>query len=190
MTSSLVLVKHSAPTILASVPASEWHLSAIGIERCAGLADRLRGFATGSIATSVEPKAVETATLVGERLGLPVDLVEGLHEHDRRDTKLLGDEPFHQAMRSLFAGPLDLVFGHETAAAALGRFDAAIGHVLASRGALEDVVVVSHGTVISLFVAAHTGEDGFALWSRLGLPSFVVLRREDLSLERVEAELS
>lgn len=188
--SSLVLVKHSAPTILASVQAREWHLSATGVTRCEALAERLRAFAARSIVTSVEPKAVETATLVGERLGLPVELVEGLHEHDRRDTKLLGDEPFQEAMQSLFARPHDLIFGRETAAAALHRFDGAIGHQLAVRRADEDIVVVSHGTVISLFVEAHTKEDGFALWRRLGLPSLVVLRRPDLGLEKVEATLS
>jgi len=188
--SSLILVKHSAPNILTSVPAPSWHLSLTGIARCAALADRLHGFRTRSIASSVEPKAVETATLVGERLGLSVDLVEGLQEHDRRDTRLLGADQFEGAMRSLFAHPHDLVFGQETATAALRRFDAAIGDLLASRGSAEDVIVVSHGTVISLFVAVHTGTDGFALWSRLGLPSLVVLRRSDLSVERVEATLS
>ena len=187
---SVVLVKHSAPIVLASVPASKWHLSPTGIERCAGLADRLSAFATGSIATSAEPKAVETATIVGERLGLPVDVIEDLHEHDRRNTTLLGDGPFRQAVRTLFAHPNDRVFGEETAADALARFDAAIGRLLASRDPEEDVIVVSHGTVISLFVEAHTGEDGFGLWSRLGLPSLVILRRADLSLEGVEADAS
>lgn len=187
---SVVLVKHSAPTVIASVPAFEWHLSPNGIERCAGLADRLRAFSTRSIATSAEPKAVETAAIVGQALGLPVNVLEDLHEHDRRETKLLGDEAFRDAIRSLFARPHDRVFGRETAADALARFDAAVGRLLASPGQEEDVIVVTHGTVISLFVAAHTGEDGFGLWSRLGLPSLVVLRRADLSLERIEAELS
>jgi len=187
---SVVLVKHSAPTVIASVPAAEWHLSPGGIERCAGLADRLRAFSTRSITSSAEPKAVETATIVGERLGFPVEVIGDLHEHDRRDTKLLGDDAFRHAIRSLFARPHDRVFGRETAADALARFDAAVGRLLASRGPEEDVIVVTHGTVISLFVAAHTGEDGFGLWSRLGLPSLVVLRRADLSLERIEAELS
>lgn len=185
--SVLVLVKHSAPTILASVPAREWHLSPTGIARCAALADRLRSFESRSIVTSVEPKAVETAKLVGERLSRPVEIVEGLHEHDRRATKLLGDKAFQEAMCRLFAHPHDLVFGSETAAMALHRFADAVTHLLAGRGADEDVVVVTHGTVISLFVAAHTGEDGFGLWERLALPSLVVLRRSDLALQRVEA---
>jgi broad specificity phosphatase PhoE len=186
----LVLVKHSAPTVLATVPAPDWRLSLTGVARCAALAERLRPFDARAIATSVEPKAVETATLVGEPLGLPVELVEGLHEHDRRETKLLADAAFEQAIASLFARPQVLIFGRETAASALTRFDAAVRDVLAAAPPENDVIVVSHGTVISLFVAAHAGTDGLALWKQLGLPSFVVLDRATLALERVEATVA
>jgi hypothetical protein len=36
-------------------------------------------------------------------------------------------------------------------------------------------VVVSHGTVISLYVAQRTGLDGFEVWSGLELPDLVVV---------------
>lgn len=128
---------------------------------------------------------METATLVGQELGLPVELVDGLHEHERRDTALLGDAEFATAVKELFARPHDLVLGRETAAAALARFDAAVSAVLTAVPATDDVVIVSHGTVISLYVAAHSGVDGWDLWRRLGLPSLVVLDRDDLELDRV-----
>jgi broad specificity phosphatase PhoE len=184
--SSLVLVKHSAPTVSATVPAAEWRLSPAGAARCVELARRLRQFDTRAIASSVEPKAVETATLVGQELGRPVDLVPGLQEHDRSDTALLGDAEFGATVAALFARPHDLVFGRETAAAALARFDLAVTSLAAAVPEPDDVIVVSHGTVISLFVAAHAGIDGLALWKRLGLPSFVVLDRTSLALVRVE----
>jgi broad specificity phosphatase PhoE len=185
--SRLVLVKHSLPAVLATVPAPEWRLSAKGVARCTALAVRLSAFDARAIASSVEPKAVETATLVGQRLGLPVDLVDGLQEHDRTDTKLLGAAAFERAIASLFAQPHAVAFGRETAVSALARFDAAVGNVLAAAPASDDVIVVSHGTVIALFVAAHAGTDGFSLWKALGLPSFVVLDRADLHLARMEA---
>ncbi len=184
--SRLILVKHSVPNMLPTVPAPDWRLSAVGVARCATLAERLRPFDAPTIASSVEPKAVETANLIGEHLGLPVQLVEGLHEHDRRDTPLLAVAAFETAIAALFARPHVLVFGRETAAGALARFDSAVQDVLAAARPADDVVVVSHGTVISLFVAAHSGTDGLGLWKQLGLPSFAVLDRETLALERVE----
>jgi len=38
--------------------------------------------------------------------------------------------------------------------------------------------------------SAHAGTDGLALWKALGLPSFVVLDRADLRLERIEATIA
>lgn len=93
-------------------------------------------------------------------------------------------------MKELFARPHELVFGRETAAAALARFDAAVSAVLAAVPAADDVVIVSHGTVISLYVAAHSGVDGLDLWRRLGLPSVVVVDRDDLRLEQVVESLA
>jgi len=183
--SSLVLVKHSLPTIVPARPAPEWRLSPAGAARCVALAARRRGFDARAIASSVEPKAVETATLVGQELGIPVELVEGLHEHDRRDATLLGDAEYASAVKALFARPQELVFGRETGAAALSRFDAAVTGILTAVPAVDDVIVVAHGTVISLYVAAHAGLDGWELWRRLGLPSLVVLDRDDLGLDRV-----
>ena len=46
----------------------------------------------------------------------------------------------------------------------------------------RDVIVVCHGTVISLFVAEQESTDPLLLWAKLGLPSFVVLSRPDLRL--------
>jgi len=48
------------------------------------------------------------------------------------------------------------------------------------------MVIVSHGTVISLFVAWLTGVDGFLLWKELGLPSLVVLDEQNKTLLQVE----
>ena len=72
--------------------------------------------------------------------------------------------------------PDQLVFGEETAAQARQRFGDAVAGVLAEHTE-QNVVIVAHGTVIALYAAAAAGVDGYALWRRLGLPSWVVLER-------------
>jgi len=79
----LVLIKHSLPEIQPDLPARRWRLSEEGRRRCRPLADRLVAHVPERIFTSREPKAMETAALVGSRLGLPVEPRDGLHEHDR-----------------------------------------------------------------------------------------------------------
>jgi hypothetical protein len=63
------------------------------------------------------------------------------------------------------------------------RFASALNAILEDNKGT--VLVVSHGTVISLFVSRATGIDGFSLWRRLGLPSFVVLSLPGLRLKEV-----
>src|SRR5205085_11952286 len=81
---------------------------------------------------------------------------------------------FEAEVAALFARPGELVMGDETADQARERFTRALTGV-AEQHPGGDVIVVAHGTVITLFVAAVAGVAPFPLWKRLGLPSFVVL---------------
>lgn len=186
---TLILVKHSLPELVPDLPAARWRLAAEGRRRCAALADRLAGYDPVVIATSVEPKAGETATIVAARLGKPVVTVEGLHEHDRSNVAFLGDAAFRAAVVRCLSQPDDLVFGRETATEARQRFAAAVEGVVESYPD-GNVAIVAHGTVIALFVAAHAGTDPVRLWRRLGLPSFVVLSLPALRLLSVVEAIS
>ena len=170
----LILVKHSSVTIDTARTASEWRLSEAGRRRCDALAARLAAYAPQRVVASQEPKATETGRRVAERLGLPFATAPDLHEHDRGGVPFLGAAEFQAAVARFFAQPDTLVFGQETAEAALARFDAALRRVLAQHPD-ERLVVVAHGTVIALFVARCAGADAFDLWRRLDLPSFVAL---------------
>jgi broad specificity phosphatase PhoE len=182
----LILVRHSLPELDLGVPANEWHLSAEGRRRCLALAERLAAYAYAPdvVLSSVEPKAIETAELVVRHLGLPSETVVGLQEHERSEVGRLDRDQFHDAVARLFARPADLTFGSETAHEARLRFAAAVDGVL-RRYPDANVALVTHGTVLSLFVAHVAGVDGYRLWRQLGLPCFVVLSRPDLWLVEV-----
>lgn len=187
--SHIVLVRHSLPAIDPSLPPHHWPLSAEGRRRCGPLADRLKPFLPEIVVTSVEPKAVETGQLIGARLGVPSTTAPGLHEHDRSNLPWLDVESFHQLVRQFFDQPDDLVMGSETAVQASRRFGNAISGIL-SQAPSKNVVVVAHGTVISLFVASITALDPFRFWQDLDLPDAVVLERRDSSLRLVSRENS
>jgi 2,3-bisphosphoglycerate-dependent phosphoglycerate mutase len=170
----LILVKHSLPEIVKEIPAREWHLSNHGLLRAKRLADRLTAYQPGILISSVEPKARETAEIIGTLHELPVEVVEDLHEHDRSGTRYLSNDEFQSAVREFFLNPDGLVFGKETADEAHRRFSKAVESILESHGN-KTVVIVSHGTVISLFVSRLTGISDYLLWNQLGLPGFIVL---------------
>jgi broad specificity phosphatase PhoE len=163
----LLLVRHSAPELDPSVPSEEWRLSEEGRRRCEPLAERLARYEPRVLLASTEPKARETAELVAPALGLEVQLSDGLRETARRTVGWLAPEQLDRGIRELFERPRQVAFGEESAEAALARFEAAVA------GLSAPAVVVTHGTVLSLFAAPRIGRDAYELWSSLELPDVV-----------------
>ena len=172
----LILVKHSLPEIDPSVPAKEWVLSDEGRQRARILGKRLGRYNLDRIFGSAEPKAMETAEIASNYLNIPSEIVEGLHEHERGNVGFLEKERFEQSIRRFYKQPSELAFGEETAESAHDRFSKAV-RKLTDRCSRENVAIVTHGTVLSLFVSRNSELEPFALWKKLGLPSWVVLSR-------------
>jgi broad specificity phosphatase PhoE len=177
----LVLVKHSLSEVQENVSARDWLLSEEGRERAQRLAKVLKRYHPEVILSSTEPKARETASILAESLGLNFDIVAGLHEHDRSNSPYYSREEFQVLVQELFKNPDALIFGAETASQALKRFRDSVNLIL-QRYKDMSVLIVAHGTVLSLYTSGLTGCDGYILWSELGLPSFVVLDLESKAL--------
>ena len=74
--------------------------------------------------------------------------------------------------------PDEYIFGQESANDALMRYAAAIEGLKAVYPN-ESLGIVSHTTIISLFVAFTNDLDGYELWQRIRTPSVVVLSLDD-----------
>ncbi|SDJ79877.1 histidine phosphatase family protein [Sediminibacillus albus] len=180
---NLILIKHSKPTISSSIPSCEWTLSEEGINKARLLATPLRNFLFNTVYSSIEPKAIETAEIIGKELNKQVDIRQGIHEHERhKHRKIYPEDQWKTIIREFFDYPNDLVFGQETAASAQKRFDSSVGKLLKDRPANEDIVIVAHGTVISLFIDEYNQVDVMEIWNSLGLPAYAVLDAESFRL--------
>jgi broad specificity phosphatase PhoE len=176
----LVLVKHSMPVLDADVPSPRWVLSDDGRRRCSWVSGVLRAEGVQRLYSSLEPKALETAALVGMELTLPVAPRAGLQENDRTGLGFLPAGKMRRTLADFFARPADLVMGTETADAALARFEPAVRAVVAE--ADGTAAVVTHGTVLTLLVARHNAINSFDFWGRLTTPSCVVLDTDSFAL--------
>lgn len=180
-TDGLILVKHAMPVIVPDSPPRTWRLSDAGREASARLAKELAALQPAAVVTSVEPKAAETGHLIAGRLHIPASTAAGLHEHERDTEPFDTTERFHERMRAFFDVPDTVAYGSESADQAHARYETAIRSVLAAH--LSGVIViVSHGTVMTLLVARANGLDPFSFWRGLGLPSYVVVERDSFAL--------
>jgi broad specificity phosphatase PhoE len=170
----LVLAKHAPPEIAPEIPSARWVLSEEGRLRCDWLTDQLAAQGVSRLYSSLEPKTLETAALVAVRSGLVLEPRPNLHENDRTGLGFRNQDELHQCIREFFDQPDKLIIGKETATSALRRFTESINAIL-SEGHGRDVAIVTHGTVLSLFVAHHSAIGPFDLWMCLGFPSYVVL---------------
>ena len=173
----MILIRHGAPLVDVEQPADTWPLSEEGRAATVRLAERLKPFAPDLIVSSTEPKASQTAYLLAVATDADFQTSEGFEEHHRQKTGYLDKGTFENKVVELFRNPEKRVFGEETANQAADRFSKALKTVqkLNPRSSLA---VVSHGTVISLWLERNAGADGLVTWKMLGMPSFVVYDRK------------
>jgi broad specificity phosphatase PhoE len=177
----LVLVKHARPVLDPARPPHQWILGADGEAQAADLAPSLRGFLPFDLVASPEPKALKTAQVVAARLGAEARAVDGLQEFDRPALPLMSAREHARVNSRIFAEPNRPMLGSESARGALARFSAALLREVSARKT-PNLVAVSHGTVISLFVARHNAIDAFGFWRSLECGAFAVLDLPSLRL--------
>lgn len=188
----LILVRHARPVLRSGVAAATWVLDPAALPETRSLADALAARLSvlngddGSfrVVASHEPKAVATARELAEAWACPYASAPGLEEHHRGPLPLVDDLTWRTTVARLFTHPTALVFGEETAEGAHERFARAVAATLeADRGVGASVTtIVSHGTVITLYLAAANRLDPIDLWGSLQLPEALLVRSRDRRL--------
>lgn len=139
-----------------AVPVPDWGLSETGRDRALAFAAAPCLAATRRIVSSAERKAVETAQCVAERLGVPVEIREAMHENDRSATGFLAPPEFEAVADLFFANPETSIRGWERAVDAQARILREAEAVLAAPGE-GDILLVGHGGVGTLLLCALSG---------------------------------
>jgi broad specificity phosphatase PhoE len=181
----IVFIRHGKPKIIEGVPSAQWRLSDEGRSAVAALAEHFRDYDFSAIATSPEPKAVGTAEAIASQLNLPIETDPGLAEHARHSAGYLSRDDLEAGIARLFASTSEPVFGDETADQAFARFAAALERRQA-KGA-RDILVVTHGTILSIYLGRVAGIDPLPFWRTLPTPAAIVL--EDGKIRMVPTRL-
>lgn len=177
---SLILVRHGRPVIDPDTPPTQWTLCPEGRDAVAALAEKLVAFAPKAAISSPEPKALQTAEIIAARLGLNVEVDPGLHEHKRQHVSFGTEAEFREKIAEVFANPHVPAPGGESAAQACERLAATL-----AQHPVRPLVAVTHGTVLSLYVAKLLGLDAHDLWRNLHTPDAFVLDASGGLIERL-----
>lgn len=185
MSHDLILIRHSLTQVDPDVPSHTWVLSEEGRKRCYLLADSLRPHRPSRLITSTELKAQETGQLIAKQLGLPVTSVPGLEEHKRSRAGFLDAAAFKHQIARLLTEPETLVFGEETGQQAQQRFTQTVDQ-LRQQYPKDTLALVSHGTILTLFVSAFNPVDPISFWENLNLPDFLLINSTSYGLKSPE----
>jgi broad specificity phosphatase PhoE len=159
----LILVRHAMPEIVPGVASSLWGLSGAAREDCVILAHRLALPPGGCIFSSSERRASETADVLALRLGREVVVDDAFGEVDRP----WEDGDYGDRAGRYLAG--DAHPGWEPRPQVVERFSRGVDRA-AERTSGADIVIVTHGQALSLYLASRTSIDVVAFWRALTLP--------------------
>ena len=171
----LIFVRHSKVERNPAIPSATWPLSENGRILTQQLAPKLAAYHPTRVITSHEAKAIETGQIIADHWQLQSHSADGLQEHDRQGVPYFPDQQqFFATIESFFNNPTELVFGNETAVQARTRFATAVTHQI-QQYPDDTLLLTSHGTVLSLFIAHKNPEiDIIQFWKTLPLPCALV----------------
>lgn len=177
----LILVRHSIPVIQQAVRPSRWKLSYEGIERSHQLAKLIAPLQPDFVISSPEDKALQTGAILAQELGILHTTDEDIREHQLGTGIFLSASEFDVAVKEFFEHPDQKVFGIETANGAQKRFLLAVERII-DKYRQSNIVLVTHGRILCLFISQVTGLRPYAFWQKLEMPAFAVFRIPGLEM--------
>ena len=151
---TVFIITHPEVAIDPAIPVPEWPLSARGRARMRAALARDWPRRIRTIVASRERKAIDTAQILADGLGLEFTTLADLGENDRSATGFLHREEFEATADQFFAHPEQSIRGWERAIDAQRRMAGAMEAVLATAPPSGDLAVVTHGAVATLLMCA------------------------------------
>jgi broad specificity phosphatase PhoE len=181
---AVIVVRHAMPEVVMGVSSTLWRLSEAAKEDCVLLAHALPQGLAGTVYSSGQPKADETAGVIALRRGLQVAVDVRLREVEQAP---YWEDDYRGKAAGYLAGRDG--FDWEPRASATKRFAEAVGTVTEANAG-GDVVVVSHGLAMSQWIDRSIGGrlqefDAVRFWRQLTFPDAWRVDTQHGTLERV-----
>ncbi|HTE21750.1 MAG TPA: histidine phosphatase family protein [Candidatus Limnocylindria bacterium] len=173
----IVLVRHAQTNVQPEINSTLWTLSEDGRRAAAKLAGNAIFDGSECIYSSLQPKAIETAGILGAALHTPVLQEAGLTELSSVTSGFIDD--YAGTVHRLYAGEIQNINGGETLEQATNRFNHTVGAIATKHAGADKIVIVSHANVLSLFTAQYCDKEAIDLHNAIAMPDVAVLDWND-----------
>jgi broad specificity phosphatase PhoE len=168
----LCLVRHTTPEVNPDRPAEEWAVGEEGRLQVEAIVDEVREIGPTAIVSSPELKARVTAEILAQGTGLDVRIDDRLAEQGLGAVPFYGGhDEFHARVREHFSLPDAVILGNESSRAAASRFN----EVVQAFGPNDVPVLVSHGRILSAWLASQVALDAYDIWENLQMPDALLV---------------
>ncbi|MBT7903720.1 histidine phosphatase family protein [Candidatus Woesearchaeota archaeon] len=177
MNNTIIFWRHAKTLKDSSIPVSQWILTEDGVKNAQEVAETKVFDDVDIIITSTEPKAYETALPVATRLKKEIIRIPELSEINRDKGKMMSKDEYDFMKKKIFEDLDYTDHGWETCNSALNRFSTAVKKI-DEQYENKRILIVAHGTVMSLFFASLQGklDNLMSRWKGLGFCDFGIVK--------------
>lgn len=184
---TIILIRHAPTQPDKNQHSTKWQMTDDAQKLCHALAKQLSDYEPGKIYTSTEVKAQATGRFIAEKLdNIPVEIVDNLQETQRQSKKFYDSQnEFHAAVRKAMLSPDEVLFGDETFADARKRLAEQVA-TLVKQHPDDTIVIVSHGRILSMYLAKLMRQLPVSIWGKLQMPAYAVLSWDEQTITKIQ----
>ena len=171
----ITFIRHSKTKVDPSIPAPLWGLSEEGVELAKKLSsnDDIRRISL--FYSSLQTKALETAVLLAKPNAIPIKTDNALTEVTSFTNKFIPDtEVYEKSVKDYYSGRVARINNGETIQEALDRFNRSIQSIVEMNQGEENIGIVSHGNILTLFSSQFKDIDIYATHKQIKQPDIAL----------------
>lgn len=176
---NLIFIRHSQSLVNPNIPISSWGLSEEGVVLAKKLSQLEIINTLEVVYSSLQPKAIETATFATEGMNIVLKKDDRLTESTSFTNKFVDIETLKENDKKYYADKNLSINGGETYTQALARFNVALESITLSEKGKSNIGIVSHGNILASFASEYMNLDVNKIAKNLRQPDIAVFNWED-----------
>ena len=168
----ITLIRHSKTKFQKDVPNVLWQLTEEGIDLASKLSLQKEIQDIEVLYSSLQTKALQTALILAKDNHIPIKTNKDLTELTSITNGFIED--FEGSVRKLYSGEIKNINDGETIEECSVRFNNAIEEIIKTESNCQNLGIVAHGNVLSIFSSQYTDISPYDIHSKMQMPDMAI----------------